>query len=154
MLPLLGRQLAPTELGVLTIAQTLITIGWIVVGGWLAAAVIRELPRHATNSTMPRFSRDLVRAFGISGLIFLGFALAVRLVGLFTAAVSDNYLLILAATAGLVIQNVGASLLVAELRPRAYAVVNLWPAWAGSRSAPISSSRATRCRATCSDSPR
>ncbi len=125
VLPLLGRELAPTELGVLTISQTLITIGWIVVGGWLAAAVIRELPKHAMDSTMPRFSRDLVRAFGISGLMFLGFALFVALVGLVTAAVADNYWLILAATAGLVLQNVAVSLLAAGLRPRSYAVVNL-----------------------------
>src|SRR5438067_1902687 len=45
-LPVLARRLFPTDIGVLAIAQNLITLGWTFAGSWLAIAIIRELPAH------------------------------------------------------------------------------------------------------------
>ena len=63
VLPILARELAPSELGVLAIAQTLITLGWTAAGSWLTTTLIRELPaaRQAGN-LRPLLRADAARA--------------------------------------------------------------------------------------------
>ncbi len=125
VLPVLARQLAPTELGVLTIAQTLITLGWIVSAQWLTSALVRELPASREAGHVGGFSATLVRGLGITGLLLGAFSAALFLASLASGAVASNLLLILAATGGLVLQNMAVSLFAASLRPRAYAVVDV-----------------------------
>jgi len=125
VLPLLARKLFPTDLGVLTIDQTLITLGWTVIGSWLTAAVVREYPAYRLRGDVAGFERTLRRAvalifigIGIFGLLLLG-------LGHFSAAIGDYVPYIIAAAAGLVVQNVAVSLFAASLRPRAYAAVEI-----------------------------
>jgi O-antigen/teichoic acid export membrane protein len=125
VLPFLARKLSSTEVGVLAIAQTLVTLGWTVVGSWLAAAIIRELPAAEAAGAMRGFARTLAKgAAAVLGalLVFVG---GLALLGTVSAAISDNLVLIAAATAGLVAQNLAVSLFAARLRPRAYALVEV-----------------------------
>lgn len=125
VLPVLARQLAPTELGVLAIAQTLITVAWIVSGQWLANAIMRELPASRSGAELRAFSDTLRRGIGVTGLLLAVVSAGLALVGLFADAVGDNLVLILAAAAGLVLHNLAISLFSSSLRPRAYVVVDV-----------------------------
>ena len=125
VLPVLARELAPTELGVLAICQTLVTLGWTIIASWLAAAIIRELPAHRVGGNLAGFARTLRRALLGAGAAFALFTGVVFAVGQGTSAVGDNAPLVVAATAGLVLQNVGVSIFAASLRPRAYALVDI-----------------------------
>lgn len=124
VLPILARKLTPTELGVLTLAQTLITLGWVMVASWLASAIIRELPAHRKGGTVTAFSGALTRALGLSSVVLAAVAALLAAVGMASSAVSDNLFLIIAAITGLTLQNVAVSLLAASLRPRAYVLVD------------------------------
>lgn len=125
VLPLLARKLEPTYLGVVALAQTLVTLGWTLIGGWLATSIIRELPMYARSGNVAAFRQILTRALGlvvVALVIFLGI---VSLVGAFSAAVGDHEFLIVAATAGLLTQNVAVSLFAASLRPLGYVLVDV-----------------------------
>ncbi len=125
VLPVLARKLDPTELGVLAICQTLVTLGWTIIASWLAAAIIRELPAHRVRGELAGFARTLRRALLGSAVVFVVFSGVVFAIGQGTSAVGDNALLVIAATAGLVLQNVAVSVFAASLRPRAYALVDI-----------------------------
>jgi O-antigen/teichoic acid export membrane protein len=125
VLPVLTRKLEPTGLGVLAITQTLVSLGWTVTGSWLVAAVIRELPAHRARNDVPGFTRTLRRSLGLVavGLTVFAGLMAVAAVG--STAIADNFGLVLAAAAGLVVQNIAVSLFAAGLRPRSYAAVEI-----------------------------
>lgn len=123
VLPVLARMLFPTELGVLALTQTVVTLGWTVVGSWLAAAIIRELPAHRERGDMAGFRQVLVRGLLAVGGASVGFLLFLLAIGAGSSAVGDNVPYIFAAMFGLVIQNMAVSLFAAALRPRAYALV-------------------------------
>lgn len=124
-LPLLARRLAPTELGVLTIAQTLVSLGWVVSAQWLTSAVIRELPAHRVDGTLRAFRGGFERGLALTGLAFGGFAVLVLAASVFSSAVADTFWLVLAGALGLVLQNVATTLYAAELRPRLASLTEL-----------------------------
>ncbi len=124
-LPVLARRLFPTEIGVLAIAQNLITLGWTVVGSWLAVTIIRELPAHRARGKLGAFERTLRRAFGLSLLNFCCFLGLMGIAAIFGSSISSNFLLIAAAVAGFFFQYIAVSLFAASLRPRAYAFVEI-----------------------------
>ncbi|HEY8315722.1 MAG TPA: oligosaccharide flippase family protein [Gaiellaceae bacterium] len=125
VLPLLARRLSPTDLGILAIAQTLVTFGWTMSGSWLTQAIIRELPLHRANSNLAGFARTLRGALAVTASLLLLFAGALSLASLGSDAIRANLVLIIAATAGLVIQNIAVSLFAASLRPLAFGVVDV-----------------------------
>ena len=125
VLPVLARKLAPTELGVLAICQTLVTLGWTIIASWLAAAILRELPAHRLKGDLAGFAGALRRALLGAGIAFGVFTAAVFMIGQATSAVGDNAPLVVAATAGLVLQNIAVSIFAASLRPWAYALVDM-----------------------------
>lgn len=125
VLPLLARKLSPTYLGVVALAQTMVTLGWTLIGGWLATAVIRELPRYAHARRVGDFRHTLSRALVLIVCGLGAFAGAVVVIGLFSRAVGDHEVFIVAATAGLVVQNTAVSLFAATLRPRSYVAVDM-----------------------------
>jgi O-antigen/teichoic acid export membrane protein len=124
-LPLLARRLTATELGVLALAQTLVSLGAIAVASWLAAAIVRELPRHAGNRSLDAFVHTLVHALGLVGVAFAVLAGLLAGATVISSAVGDNLGLILAAVAGASIHAIALSLLSGSLRPRAYALVDV-----------------------------
>lgn len=125
VLPILARRLFPTELGVLALAQTLVTLGWALTGNWLAVSIIREFPAYRERADVAGFARVLARALAWTGVAVLAFAGLLAAGGVFSSAVGENLPWILAAMAALVVQNVAVSLFAAGLRPRAYAVVEI-----------------------------
>lgn len=125
VLPILARQLAPTELGVLAICQTLITLGWVVSAQWLTTALLRELPSSRQRGDLAAFSHTLLRGLGLTAFALGAFSVLILIASFLSAAVSRNLWLIIAAAAGLVLQNIAVSLFNASLRPRAYAVVDV-----------------------------
>lgn len=125
VLPVLARKLFPTELGVLAIAQTLITLGWVIVASWLANAVIRELEGARARGDVAGFRRTLARAVGLTPIALAAYAGLLAVGGIFSSAIGDNLVLIVAATGGLAVQNIAVSLFAASLRPRAYALVEV-----------------------------
>jgi O-antigen/teichoic acid export membrane protein len=125
VLPLLARRLSPTDLGILAIAQTLVTLGWTMSGSWLAQAVIRELPLHRTRQNVGSFSRTLKAALAVTAGLWLLFAGALVLASFASDAIRSNLALIIAATAGLVVQNIAVSLFAASLRPLAFGIVDV-----------------------------
>lgn len=125
VLPILARQLAPTELGVLAIAQTLITLGWVVSAQWLTTALLRELPSSREQGALGGFSQSLLRGLGLTGVALGAFSLLLATASFFSSAVAKNLWLIIAAALGLVLQNIAVSLFNASLRPRAYAIVDV-----------------------------
>jgi O-antigen/teichoic acid export membrane protein len=122
-LPILARRLPPTELGTLALAQTLINLGWIVSMQWLTATIVRELPRHRERGDRASFRRGVIRAFGLVLLSFLAFAVMVWIASLLSSAISQHVGIIIAAAAGLSAQNLTVTLLLADLRPKLYALV-------------------------------
>ena len=125
VLPVLARRLTPTELGVLAIAQTLVTLGWTVGGSWLATAIVREVPASRARHEVDAFSRTLIRAFAVSLGLFAAFMAVLAVAGVWSSAIGDHLLLLGAATSGLILQNIAVTLFAASLRPRAYAVVDV-----------------------------
>lgn len=125
VLPILARRLAPTELGVLTIAQTLTTLGWAATAQWLTSAIARELPASRQHGELASFSHTLRRGVALAGLLLGVFTIVLALAGMLSSAVGDNLWLIAAATGGLVLQNIATTLFASSLRPRAYAVVDV-----------------------------
>jgi O-antigen/teichoic acid export membrane protein len=124
-LPLLARRLAPTELGVLTIAQTLVSLGWVVSAQWLTSAVIRELPAHRVDGTLRAFRGGFERGLALTGLAFGAFAVVLLGASVLSSAVADTFWLVLAGSLGLVLQNLATTLYAAELRPRLASVTEL-----------------------------
>jgi O-antigen/teichoic acid export membrane protein len=122
-LPILARKLFPTELGVLAIAQTLITFGWTLAGAWLAAAIIREYPGHLAEGRLGVFVRTLRRATLLSFAGLAAFYLVLAAGAEVSHAVRQTAIWVAVATAGLAVQNTAVSLFAASLRPRAYAAV-------------------------------
>ncbi|HVS84123.1 MAG TPA: polysaccharide biosynthesis C-terminal domain-containing protein [Gaiellaceae bacterium] len=125
VLPVLARKLTTSDLGVLALDQTLITLGWTVTGTWLTAAVVREYPAHRQRDDVAGFARVLRSAVGLCTAGVAVFALLVLAAGQVSSAIGDYELYVIAAAAGLAIQNIADSLFAAALRPRAYAVVEL-----------------------------
>jgi O-antigen/teichoic acid export membrane protein len=125
VLPLLARRLDPTELGVLVIAQTVITFGWTFAGSWLASALIRELPAYREANDLGTFSRVLGRGLLAAAALLGFFSLVLGAASNVSSAIGNNVWLIIAATAGLTLQNIGVSLFAADLRSVAYAVGNV-----------------------------
>lgn len=124
-LPILARRLAPTELGVLAIAQTLASLGWILTSQWLTSAAMRELPGARAAGVLGSVSRTLARGLGVTAVLFSCFVGLVALLGVFSGAIGGNVLLIAAVAGGLVIQNVAGTLYTATLRTGAYAALEL-----------------------------
>lgn len=122
-LPILARRLAPTEIGVLALAQTLVTLGWAISGNWLAAAVIRELPAARARNEVGGFTGALRLGFLVSGAAFAVLVLLLGVAGRLSDAIASTWPWVAAAGAGLLLQNVGISLLAADARVRAYALV-------------------------------
>jgi O-antigen/teichoic acid export membrane protein len=125
VLPILARKLFPTDLGILALCQTLISLSWSVVGGWLASAVIRELPAARSRDAIRSFTRTLRIGLAILAAVFAVFALFLAAGAAFSDAIRHNYWLVLAAAGTLIIQNVATSLLAADLRARAYALMEV-----------------------------
>lgn len=124
-LPILARQLAPTELGVLTIAQTLISLGWILSSQWLTSASMREYALHRDGGRLAEFSQTLGGGFVVVFGLLIGFGVLLVLAAEASSGVGGNVLFIFGATAGLVIQNFATTLFAAELRPRFSALVDV-----------------------------
>src|SRR5438067_2950698 len=122
---ILARRMAPNEFGVLAIAQTLVSSGWILSGQWLTASITRELPEYNARGDVAGFSRRLLRSLGLSALLFAGFAAIVGVAAVASQAVADNFPLILAASAGLILQNIAITIFAAGLRPVPYAIVEV-----------------------------
>ncbi len=123
-LPVLAHKLHPLDLGVLTIAQTLISLGWVLVGSWLGSAIIRELPRHRLAGDLAAFRRTLSRGLGVAFLALGAYSGLIAAGGALSSAIGRNELLIDAAAAGLLLQNTANSLLAGSLRPRLYLAVD------------------------------
>lgn len=124
-LPILARKLAPLDLGVLAIAQTLVTFGWTLVGAWLAAAIIREYPAHRSSARIATFVRTLVGGIGLSLGGLLAFCLLLAAGSVVSHAVRLTAIWVAVATTGLVIQNIAVSIFAASLRPGAYAAIEV-----------------------------
>jgi O-antigen/teichoic acid export membrane protein len=124
-LPIIARRVTPAELGVLAIAQTLITLGWSVSSQWLTTAVMRELPAARASETLGPFVRTLRRASAVSAVFFVGFCVCIGAIALVSDSVSSTYWFVLGASAGLAIQAIAVTLFAAELRTRAYAIVDV-----------------------------
>jgi O-antigen/teichoic acid export membrane protein len=71
------------------------------------------------------FDRTLGRGLAVVALALGAFAAVLAAGGIVSSAVASNFPLVVAATAGLVVQNVAVSLFAASLRPRAYATVEV-----------------------------
>lgn len=125
VLPLLARRLAPTELGVLAIAQTLVTLGWTLAGSWLSAAIIRELPAHRTRGELGAFVAILRRALAITFGGLAAFTILLLIAAVASKAIASNLWLIVAGSVGLTLQNIAVTMFAAELRPRLYALVEV-----------------------------
>lgn len=125
VLPVLARKLFPTELGVLAIAQTLVTLGWTIIGSWLVAALIRELPVHRARGDVRAFAHTLVQGLGLVALGLAVFAALLAGASTFSSTLATTYPYVVAATGGLVLQNIAVSLFAASLRPKAYAAIEL-----------------------------
>jgi O-antigen/teichoic acid export membrane protein len=122
VLPLLAHRLSPTTFGVLTLAQTAITLGWTVSGSWLTLAIVRELPAAREDGRFGSFARTLSRALLVSTGLLGTFCVFLLIVGVFSDAIAANLWLVVLAAAGVIAQNVASSLLAASLRAREYAV--------------------------------
>jgi O-antigen/teichoic acid export membrane protein len=124
-LPVLARRLAPTELGVLAIAQTLITLGSSVSGMWLTSALMREYPAARERGSVPALSATLLRGLGLTAAAFAGFTGLLALASLVSSAIAVDLWYVVAASGGLLVHSVAVTLYAARLRPRAYAAVDL-----------------------------
>lgn len=125
VLPVLARRLAPTDLGILALAQTLVSLGWTLIGSWLTQVIIRELPAAREHGAVGSFSATFRRALGLSALAYVAFVALVALGAVASDAIASNFWLISAATAGLAIQNLAVSLYAASFRPVSFAIVDV-----------------------------
>jgi O-antigen/teichoic acid export membrane protein len=125
VLPILARKLAPNELGILAIAQTLVTLGWTLGGSWLTLAIIRELPAYRAARDLGGFARTLLRALSITAAGLLVFTALLVVASLVSNAIAQNLWLIVAGAVGLCLQNIAVTLFAADLRPRAYALTEV-----------------------------
>ena len=135
-LPILAQRLTPTDLGVLTLSQSLVTLSWGATNQWLTSTVLRELPAARESGSLGRFSLLLLRGLGITGILLAGFAGLLAAGGALSEMIASNYWLIMAASAGLVFQNMAVTLFTAALRPRACVLVEI-PARVGGIAAGI-----------------
>lgn len=125
VLPILARKLPPNSIGILAIAQTLITLGWTAAGSWLTVSIIRELPGYRAAGNVAGFARTLAHALGVSALALAGFSLLLGLASLVSTGIASNLGLIIAGTLGLTLQNFAVTLFAADLKPRRYAVTEV-----------------------------
>ncbi|MHB8642311.1 MAG: lipopolysaccharide biosynthesis protein [Gaiellaceae bacterium] len=125
VLPVLARKLTPSELGLLAILQTLASLGWTISASWLAAAVIRELPASLEVGAVASFRRVLARGLVLVAGALAFFALLIATGSIFSADIAANYPYLIAATAGLTLENISIALFAGSLRPRAYATFEL-----------------------------
>jgi O-antigen/teichoic acid export membrane protein len=125
VLPIVARKLSSSELGVLALAQTWVSAGWIVAGQWLTAAITRELPLYRAQDDMGGFARRLLRSYGVTALLFTGFVTALGIASAISGAVLQNFPLIVAASAGLIAQNLSITIFAAALRPIPYAITEM-----------------------------
>lgn len=109
----------------LAIASTLVTLGWTISTQWMTTAVMRELPAARESGQLGRFVRSLRSASVVSLGFYVVYSVAVALVALVSKSVADTLWFIVAGGAGLAVQAVAVTLFAAELRPRAYAVVDV-----------------------------
>lgn len=123
VLPFLTRSLSTSEFGILALAQTLISLGWTVTGGWLGAAVVREFSGHAARGELGVFSRTLARGMRWSFLMLLVFSGGVVLFGALNNGMRPVAPFVVIACVGQILQNISVSLLVAKLRPLIYATL-------------------------------
>jgi O-antigen/teichoic acid export membrane protein len=125
VLPVLARKLSPTDVGVLAIAQTLISLGWTAFGAWLAAAIVREYPAARETDSLESFRSTLVRGLAlVLGAIGV-FAALLGIAAMVSSAVGKTLPLVLAAVVAMTLQNTAVSLFAANLRPRAYAIAEV-----------------------------
>jgi O-antigen/teichoic acid export membrane protein len=127
-LPILARRVTPSELGVLAIAQTLITLGWVVSTQWMTASVMRDLPASvgpAARSELGVFVSTLRAALAVSGALFLGYCSFVALLATFSGSVADTFWYVAAGTLGFSVHALATTLFAAQLRPFAFAVVEV-----------------------------
>ena len=124
VLPLLARYLPPSDLGVLALAQTLVSMGWIVVASWLGGAINRELPAHRARGTLDTVAATLRRAVLVVLILLAVFAALVAAFDATTGVIRGATALVVLATLGLVLQNIAGSLLASSLRPGAYVAVD------------------------------
>jgi O-antigen/teichoic acid export membrane protein len=122
---LLPRRLLPTPYGILQLALGVITAAWVICGQWLTGAITRELPASRARDDLAGFSATLSRALRGVVLIFALFAIGLAAAGVFTSAIRENLVLILFASAGMLLQNVAVTLYSAALRPGSYALTLL-----------------------------
>ncbi|MDX6453213.1 MAG: hypothetical protein QOH16_3262 [Gaiellaceae bacterium] len=125
VLPVLARKLSPTDVGILAIAQTLISLGWTAFGAWLAAAIVREFPAARETGDLGSFRSTLVRGLAlVLGAIGI-FAALLGVAAMVSSAVGKTLPLVLAAVVAMTLQNTAVSLFAANLRPRAYAAAEV-----------------------------
>jgi O-antigen/teichoic acid export membrane protein len=125
VLPVLARKLSPTDVGVLAIAQTLISLGWTALGAWLAGAIVREYPAAREGGELASFRRTLVRGLALVFGAIAVFALLLSIAAIVSSAVGKTLPLVLAAVVAMTLQNTAVSLFAANLRPRAYALAEV-----------------------------
>jgi O-antigen/teichoic acid export membrane protein len=125
VLPVLARKLSPTDVGVLAIAQTLISLGWTALGAWLAAAIVREYPGAREAGKLGAFRDTLVRALVLVVAAISLFAITLAIASLVSSAVGRTLTLVLAVVVAMTLQNTAVSLFAASLRPRAYALTEV-----------------------------
>jgi O-antigen/teichoic acid export membrane protein len=123
-LPILAHSVSPTQLGVLAIVQTLMSLGWALVGSWLGSAVIRELPQHREAGDLAAFRRTLTRGLGVVGLGLGAYYAAVAVGSALSDAIGGNAWLLVAAGTGLVVQNLAVALFAGSLRPHLYVMID------------------------------
>jgi O-antigen/teichoic acid export membrane protein len=125
VLPVLARKLSPTDVGVLAIAQTLISLGWTAFGAWLAGAIVRQYPAARETGDLTTFRRTLIRSLALVFGALAFFAVLLGAAAVVSSAVGKTLPLVLAAVVAMTLQNTAVSLFAANLRPRAYALAEV-----------------------------
>lgn len=125
VLPILARKLSPTDLGILALAQTLVTLGWTAVGSWLTQVIIRELPAARAQHRMRAFAVTFRRALMLSGGAYAVLLGLIAIAATQSVAIRSNLALIGAAIAAMIIQNIAVSVYAASFRPLSFAIVDV-----------------------------
>jgi O-antigen/teichoic acid export membrane protein len=125
VLPILARKLSPTDLGILALAQTLITLGWTVVGSWLTQVIIRELPAARARHRMRAFAVTFRRALVLSAAAYAVLLGLIMIAATQSVAIRSNLALIGAAIAAMIVQNIAVSVYAASFRPISFAIVDV-----------------------------
>jgi O-antigen/teichoic acid export membrane protein len=126
VLPILARKLSPTDLGILALAQTLVTLGWTVVGSWLTQVIIRELPAARAQHRMRAFAVTFRRALMLSGAAYAVLLGLIAIAATQSVAIQSNLALIGAAIAAMIVQNIAVSVYAASFRPLSFAIVDVF----------------------------